>query len=458
MLVERFEERGLSHYSYAVGCREKGQIAIIDPRFDVEIYLEYAEKNGLVISHVFETHIHADYASGARYLAMRARATLMLSGHDKGEKYEVQFPHKECLDGDRIKLGSILLEVLHTPGHTPEHISFLAYEKGEPKALFSGDFLIYGSFGRPDLLGEETARPLAKKLYQSIKTKLYPLPNTIQIYPAHGAGSFCAAGVRDQSFSTLGQERLKNPYLRPNMSEKECVECALLHPIPCPDYFFRMKAYNVSGERNKVSFPHPMDVGEYQKCMVRGHVIIDLRDQKSFSGGHIPGAICIGAGAKVGFWASWVVPYDTPLLLVTDDPTHIQEAVNALARVGLSQVQGYLKGGMESWKQAQLPLQKIGEMSPHEVEKKRSECQVIDVRSMEEWMMGHIVGAKHLPCLDLPQRINELPKSPLVFVCAGGYRSILAASLAKRRGYEAIAHIPGGVHAWQATGHSLVSD
>ena len=340
MLLERFEERGLSHYSYAVGCSEKGQIAIIDPRFDVEVYLEYAEQNGLVISHVFETHIHADYASGARYLAARARATLVLSAYDKEEKYEVEFPHKETSEGDRFKIGFITLEVIHTPGHTPEHLSFLVYEKSLPKALFSGDFLFVGSVGRPDLLGEKSAPYLARKMYHSLREKLANLPDSLEIYPAHGAGSFCGASLGTRPFSTLGQERLTNPYLKPDLSEQEFVSLILSHSLPVPEYFFRMKVYNVSSDRQKVDFPKPLNAQEFKKRVDKGDVVIDLRDQKAFSQGHIPRSICIGAGEKVGFWASGAVSYDTPILLVTSNPIHIQDAVNSLARVGFSQIGG----------------------------------------------------------------------------------------------------------------------
>ncbi|WP_420421091.1 MBL fold metallo-hydrolase [Simkania sp.] len=241
MLFQRFEEKGLAHYSYLVGCEEKGQVAVIDPRRDVEIYLEYAEKNRLVISHVFETHIHADYASGARELAKRARATLCLSGYDKGEAYEVSFAHRDCFEGDLFRLGSIELKVLHTPGHTPEHLSFLLYDLQKsstvPTAIFSGDFLLLGTVGRPDLLGKEAAADLAKKLYHSIQEKLKGLPDELDIFPAHGSGSFCGSGINDRPFSKLGFEKLSNPFLNPGLSEKDFVSQLLQRELPIPPYY-----------------------------------------------------------------------------------------------------------------------------------------------------------------------------------------------------------------------------
>ncbi|MCB1110926.1 MAG: MBL fold metallo-hydrolase [Chlamydiia bacterium] len=456
MLIQRFEEKGLSHYSYIVGCQKTGQVAVIDPRFDVDLYLDYAEKHQCVISHVFETHIHADYASGARYLASRCGATLCLSAYDKGEKYEVNFPHQECFDGDSFQLGTLTLKVLHTPGHTPEHISFLAIEKDQPVALFSGDFLFVGSVGRPDLIGEEATVGLAKKLYASIQEKLSTLPNSVEIYPSHGAGSFCGGGMAARSSSTLGQERLSNPFLKPHLTETEFVDL-ILSRIPFrPDYFLRMKEYNAGNNRKQLVSPVPLEHNVFKKHQEKGATVLDLRDQKAFSRGHIPGAICIGEGDKVGFWASMVVPYDKPLLIVTDDPLTASEAFASLARVGLVQIEGYLKGGMALWEKEGEPLETTPEVTPERLQGMK-DVQIIDVRSIGEWVGGHIEKAHHIPCGELSQKLNELPSGHLVFVCAGGYRSILAASLAQKQGRKLVSHLPGGVLAWHGAGLPLIS-
>lgn len=454
MLIERFEERGLSHYSYAVGCKEKGQIAIIDPRFDVDIYLEFAEKNRFVISHVFETHIHADYASGARFLANRTGATLGISAYDKGEKYEVNFPHRECFDGEVFQLGTLSLKVLHTPGHTPEHISFLALEEGKSKALFSGDFLFVGSVGRPDLIGEDATIGLAKQLYRSTKEKLEALPNSVEVYPSHGAGSFCGGGMASRPFSTLGQERLTNPFLKPNITEEAFI-ALILSRIPLrPDYFLRMKDYNSCGERKQLVAAVPLEVEEFSKLYEKGATVIDVRDQKSFSKEHIPGSICIGGGEKVGFWASMTVSYEKPLLILTDDPLPVPEVFASLARVGLSNVAGYLKGGMRSWKDQGKPVETIAEYTPQTLQELK-EGHIIDVRSAGEWAGGHIENSHHIPCGELKEKIGELPEGKLIFVCAGGYRSVLAASLAQQMGRNSAAHLPGGILAWHGAGLPL---
>ena len=455
MIFQRFEERGLSHYSYAVGCSDIGQIAIIDPRYDVDIYLKFAEENNLVISHVFETHIHADYASGARHLAARTGAEFCLSGYDKGEKYEVCFPHKKCFDGDLFKLGKVILKVLHTPGHTPEHISFLALIDEKPKALFSGDFIFIGSVGKPDLIGKEVTESLAKKLYHSVHEKLKDLPDTLEIYPAHGAGSFCEGGIGDRPFFTLGQERLNNPFLSSTISEKEFIDLVLLRTPYFPDYFSRMKTYNSCSEWEQIRTAIPIKPLDFQKHVDKGCVVIDLRNQTSFSRGHIPGAICIGAGEKLGFWASSVIPYDCPILLVTSDLLQVEEAIHSLARVGLYSVEGYLKGGMEAWCEKGLPIGETPELSPQGLHKEKEKVHIIDVRSESEWIGGHIAESKHIPCSELTMRIKELPEGKLVFVCAGGYRSILAASVAKKLGRKVVSHLPGGVLAWRTAGLSL---
>lgn len=464
MELQRFEEKGLSHYSYVVGCEEKGQIAVIDPRRDVEVYLEYAEKNRYIISHVFETHIPGDYASGARELARRARASLVLSGYDKGEAYEVTFAHKECFEGDLFQIGSIQLKVLHTPGHSPEHISFLLYDLKKPSevpvALFSGDFLLVGTVGRPFLLEDGGESKVAQTFYESIQEKLKGLPDELEIFPTHGYGAFYGFKETHRCSSRLGYEKLSNPFLKPNLSQEAFAKELFQRETPLPHYLKRMKICNSSGDRLEVPTPIPMEVMEFKKQVDLGAIVIDLRDQKAFGMGHIPHSLCIGAGEKIGFWASWVVSYDHPLILVTDDPTRLEEAVHCLARVGLDRVLGYLKGGFETWKRAGLPSSHVGQITPDQILSAMNEdpeIQLIDVRTSAEWSRGHIEGAQHIPCLELPQKIGEIPPRKLIFVCAGGYRSTLAASLAKRAGHDLVGHIPGGMHAWQGARLDIVT-
>jgi len=324
MFIERFEDKGLSQYSYVVACEGKGECAIVDPRRDVDVYLEFAAARGLAITRVFETHIHADFASGARELAARTGAALCLSAYDTGELYETAFPHTEVHDGDAFGFGAVRIVARHTPGHTPEHLAFLVYDGSRsadvPMVMLSGDFVFVGSLGRPDLLGEEAKLGLAKQLYHSVTTVLPALPDGLEIAPGHGAGSMCGAGMSGRAVSTLGFERVANPYLR-GLGEQAFIDMILGTVPPFPDYYRRMKVLNAAGPPQLDGLPGvvPVPLGRFRDLAARDHVIVDLRDQLAFGAGHIAGAYALGAGQNLSTWASWTLPYDRPLLLVGDN-------------------------------------------------------------------------------------------------------------------------------------------
>jgi hydroxyacylglutathione hydrolase len=383
MLFERFEDTDLSQYSYAVGCPRAGELAIVDPRRDVDVYLDFAHRHGLRITRVLETHIHADFASGARELAERTGAELAVSGYDRGETFEVRFPHRDLREGDAVELGSVRIEPLHTPGHTPEHLAFLVFDGARsrevPMLALTGDFLFVGSVGRPDLLGEEAKRGLAERFYASVRDKLGALPEGIEVHPAHGAGSMCGAGMSGRPMSTLGFERAANPYLDPGLSQERFVERLLASAPPFPPYYRRMKRINSEGPRLLGGLPGglpglgPIPVDRFAARLATGEpVVVDLRDYLAFGGAHVPGSFGIGLGGNLATWAAWAVPYDRPILLVGDgeggeggengagggggDREAVERAVRALVRVGLDDVEGYLDGGIEAWQQAGLPL------------------------------------------------------------------------------------------------------
>jgi hydroxyacylglutathione hydrolase len=462
MLFHCFEERGLEHYSYLVGCKEKRQAAIIDPHCDVEIYLTYAEKHQLIISHVFETHIQADYISGAYDLAMRTGARLHLSSYDKGEKYEVSFDHHPCLEGDLFRLGAIQLEVLHTPGSTPEHISFLVYDLKQsttkPKGIFCGDFLFTSISWRSTLLEGEAVLDLAKKFYQVIQDKIKPLPDELEIFSAHPIKSYQYGKENQLYFSKLGIERLSNPFLNPRLSEEELINYFLSQDGVKLSCYASIKKSNAKGQSLKIPKLTSLNLNEFKQAVDACVTVIDLRGPAAFARGHIPGAIFIGSGEKAGFWAARSVPYDHPFVFVTDDPTRLEETIHQFARVGLFQVKGYLQGGFATWTIADLPVSYLVEITPQEVIEKREshgDCKIIDVRSAVEWNTGHIPGATHLSCLDFLEHIDRLPNTCLIFICAGGYRSTWAASLARRHGHKSVGHVIGGMHAWQRAGFEI---
>lgn len=471
MLFERFEDEGLAHYSYAVGCDDAGEVAIVDPRRDVDVYLSFADGRDLAITHVLETHIHADFASGARELAERAGAELFVSGHDEGERYEVGFPHRDLFDGDALELGSVRLEALHTPGHTPEHLSFLVHDgvrsEDVPELMLSGDFLFVGSLGRPDLLGEEAKRSLAGSMWESVRDRLPDLPDGLEVHPAHGAGSMCGSGMGGRPMSTLGYERVANPYLDPDLDREAFVEKLLSDVPPFPDYYRRMKELNSEGPRPLDGLPglEPLDVDAFAARVEEGHLVIDLRAQLAFGGGHVPGAFGIGAGRSLSTWAAWVVPYGRPILLVAEDPEDVEPSVRSLVRVGLDDVRGWLEGGIAAWRRAGRTLRGLPQVSPAELDRRLAAgepIQVLDVRTDEEWEAGHIRDAHHVMGGEVPERVDEIAElrdgKPLAVVCGSGYRSTVAASVLERAGVDGLINVTGGMGAWERAGLDTVTD
>lgn len=462
MLLERFEDKGLAHYSYALGCESAGIVAIVDPRRDVDVYREFAHRRNLRITHVLETHIHADFASGARELAERTGAELWLSAYDAGELYEVAFPHHPMHDGEALTLGNVRIEARHTPGHTPEHVAFLGFELARapttPAVMLSGDFLFVGSLGRPDLIGEAAKHGLANALYDSVRMVLPPLPDGLEIHPAHGAGSMCGSGMSARPMSTLGFERVANPYLRAGLGRNAFVAEILGHVPPFPPYYKRMKQLNARGPatlelaRGLPAIP----LHEFHALVERGHVVVDVRDQLSFGAGHIPGALSVGLAGSQSTWAAWVVPYETPLLIVCDDAADAEITRRALARVGLDDVQGFLEGGMTAWIEGGLSMAHTRQISPIELadELPRGRMAVVDVRNDEEWRDGRVAGARHLMAGTLAEHATTLPRAgvTLALICASGYRSTVAASVLERTGFSNLVNVTGGMAAWQHAG------
>lgn len=456
VILKRFEVPGLAHYSYLIGA--DGRAAVIDPRRDADIYSDYAAANDLRVSHILETHIHADYASGARELAEATGAELLLSGHDRLQDFQYRFPHHAFRDGEELRLGDLRIKALHTPGHTPEHLSFLLYDAqrgAEPVALFSGDFVFVGSLGRPDLLGEKAKKQLAESLYESLRTKIAGLPDGVEIYPAHGAGSMCGSGMAsDRAQSTLGYERRCNPFFL-ETRKAAFLDRILSNVPPFPDYYRRMKRVNSEGPTILRGLPGnaPLTLPEFRSLVASGgdgSVVIDLRRPEAFGAGHIPGAFSIGAGSGLSTWAAWVVPYDRPILLAGDETTSYEDAIRSLIRVGLDDVRGYLQGGIRAWNDAGLEHAQTAQISVAEMhERARKGVFLLDVRADGEWQSGHVAGARHIMGGDLPKRIAELPKdSAIHIICGTGYRSSVASSVLARAGFQQIFNVTGGMTAW----------
>ncbi|MEO5936495.1 MAG: MBL fold metallo-hydrolase [Terriglobales bacterium] len=458
VIIERFEVPGLSHYSYLVSTA--GQAVVIDPKRDVDTYIAYAAANNLKITHILETHIHADYASGARELAHQTGAEMWLSAHDTGEDFEYKFAHHAMKDGDEFHIAEMRIVALHTPGHTPEHLSYALYDtqrsQEQPLALFSGDFVFVGSLGRPDLLGEAAKQKLAASLFHSLQEKLKPFADGVEIHPAHGAGSMCGAGMSDRPQSTLGYERLANAFFH-EKDEKDFVRKILGSVPPFPDYYRRMKKVNSDGPRILGGIPgeKALSIAETQAAIHAGAIVVDLRRPEAFGGAHIPGSINIGGGASLATWASWILPYETPIVLVGDASTDYEQARRSLIRVGLDDISGYLKGGVTAWIEAGLDQGHLPQISVEELQQKKDAC-ILDVRGDGEWNGGHIGCAQHIMAGDVPKCLGEIDRTRDIHViCGTGYRSSVAASYLKKHGFPGVFNVVGGMTAWKKRGLPL---
>ena len=445
-MFRRFFEEGLAQSSYLIACDRTRQAAVIDPRRDVNIYLGAARTAGLHITHAIDTHTHADFVSGSRELA--AAGARIVAGPGSGLGYE----HLEAAHGGALQLGDIELTILHTPGHTPEHISILATAPGDPARIFTGDTLFVGAVGRPDLLGDAVMRGLAGQLYDSIYGTLLALPDDVEVWPGHGAGSLCGSGIGGAEHSTIADERDTNPLLQ-HQNRDAFVEAVLSDLPDTPPYFARMKRVNtegapVRGLAQGVAAPEaiapsatPLDAW-----------ILDLRSAPEHAAGHPHGSISIPSAAKAGYWAAWVVPPQAPVVLLAGHAQQATEVRRQLLTVGIDTVVGWVEGGFDAWVGASLPVGHTRLVPVEELQPNAGPGPtMLDVRSAREWSRDHMPGATHLPLQQLPGRIGELsPREPIVTVCEGGARSALAAGLLERAGFTNVSNMAGGMAAWRA--------
>jgi len=447
--IKRFEVPGLAQYSYVVS--DGGSAVVIDPIRDVDRYLAYAKSEGLRITHVVETHIHADFASGSLGLVEATGAELALSAYDDGELYRYAMLHRRLADGDSITVGSLRLQAMHTPGHTPEHLAFLLFDSaGKPVAMFSGDFLFAGSLGRPDLLGDAAKVGLARNLYRSVQA-LTALPGDLVVYPGHGAGSLCGSGIGGHAETTLTHERATNAFFR--YDEAEFVERILASVPPLPTYYPRMKALNAQGAPALREIPTDMALSADEVDAMRGTVtLLDVRSSDSFAEAHIAGAVNIGAGPSLSLWAGWLLDPEQPIVLIAEDGD-LEEARRSLVRVGLDRIAGYLQHGMAAWIASGRPVSRSGQTSVDEASRELGDTVVLDVRDDNERSSGSIPGSQHVTLGDLPRSLDRLPRDrPILTVCGSGYRSSAAASLLTAAGFENVRSIDGGMTAWALAG------
>ena len=453
---------GLGHISAVLADEASGTAAVVDPRRDIDIYLDEARAKGQRISHVFETHLHNDYVSGAAELAVQAGAV-----HVIGRAAGLATPHLGVADGNTIDVGALRFAALETPGHTPEHVSYAVSDRSQtddPELLFTGGSLLVGSVGRTDLLGAEHARPYARAMYASLHDKLLRQHDHVGVLPTHGAGSLCSRSISAAPSSTVGQERRDDPLLR--IADIEAFADALLAGQPAyPRYFARMRSINQAGPAPIGSIPgrRPLAASRVRELLAGEHLLVDLRRGREYAAAHVPDSLSIPADDSFGTWLGWVVDFDRPLVLLLRRPEDWDGALRQALRIGFEHVAGHLEGGIEAWQEAGFPVESGGRI--HIVKLHGllasasgggSEPFVIDVRQADEFASGHVPGSLHLMAGDLPERLAELPRDrEIVTICASGFRSSIAASLLQRAGFEHVTSVSGGVPAWQAAGYPV---
>ena len=452
MYFEQFYLGCLAHASYLLGS--EGEAAVVDPQRDVDLYVEAAEKQGLKIKYIFETHLHADFVSGHRELAARTGAEIVLS-----RVAGATFPHLAVDDGAALRVGNLKIEVLATPGHTPESISLLVTdeEKGSvPWAVLTGDTLFIGDVGRPDLSPTHTPMQLAGMLYDSLRDKLMTLPNSVTVYPAHGAGSLCGRNMRAERFSTIGTERLTNYALQ--IQDRDEFVRQMTSNLPArPDYFLEDAAINRTGASSLSELPALKAISpeELKDMLAKGAMALDVRPGAEFIAGHVPGSVCIPLSGQFASWAGAVLGLVSNPVLIAANDDQISEARLRLARVGIENEAGYLAGGVEAWRNAGLPVATVSQMTVQELAARRENggLDVLDVRREGEFQSGHIEGADWHPLDRMKAVLPEIRRDKQVAVhCAGGYRSVIAISLLRRAGYQNVVDVAGGFDAWKKAG------
>ena len=450
MFFHQIKVEGLSCFSYVIGCPQDGKAFVVDPKRDSDDYLRIADEQGFTISGIIDTHVHADHISGAHELRAHTGAPIYVS-----EKADVDYEHEILRDGDRFELGSVLIEIMYTPGHTPNSVTLAISDKARgtsPQMILTGDLLFVGSIGRPDLAGGELLEEQITNEYASLHEKLGKLPDLVEVYPAHGAGSLCGAGLSAKPSSTLGFERATDPYFSFSFDQFK-TELTRATPVR-PKNFSYIIAQNKKGPLLLQDLPvaEHFDYTALKRFVEEGKTLVDLRDAASFGGAHIPGSINIGFSPQAANWFGMSIDPQEELALIASGKRESEDALVHLRRAGYDCIAGYVIGiadwiahGEETGFLPQLSIHRLKNM----LQKNDGHC-VIDVRTEQEWNTGHIPGARHVPIQEIIAHGVNLEKGDHISViCGSGYRSNIAGSLLKARGYLRINSVIGGMNAWK---------
>jgi hydroxyacylglutathione hydrolase len=458
MYFEQFYLGCLAHASYMLAS--EGEAVVVDPQRDVEIYLAAAEANRVSIRHIFETHLHADFVSGHQELAARTGAQIYI-----GEQAEAKFPHVAVRDGFKLQVGKMRILALETPGHTQESICLVITDEEKataPWAVLTGDTLFLGDVGRPDLSKRHTPAQLAAMLYDSLHIKLLKLSDDVLVYPAHGAGSLCGRNLRAERVSTIGTERLTN-YALQIKSRAEFVE-QLTSNLPArPAYFLQDAEINRAGAPALSDLPAlpPIEPAVLKTLLAEGGIALDVRPGDEFAAGHVPGSVNIALSGQFASWAGALLGLAARPILIADSQEAVSEARMRLARIGLEDARGYLRGGVQAWREAGLPLATLPQISVETLWERLqgSGLQVLDVRRGPEWEAGHIAGASWWPLDNFKVAPPEVDRNlPIAVHCQGGYRSLIACSLLQRAGFRNVINVVGGFDAWRQAKFPVVTE
>lgn len=461
MFFQHIYDKSLAQGSYLVGCQKTGEAIVIDPKRDVDTYLNIAQENGLHITHITETHIHADFLAGSRELAVLTGARLFLSD-EGGPDWSYEFDHEGLKNGDVITVGNLVLEVMHTPGHTPESISFLLTDKpasAQPVMLFTGDFVFVGDIGRPDLLEKAaglvgTQELGAHQMFQSIRT-FSNLPDYLQVWPGHGAGSACGKALGAVPGTTVGYEKIRNWALQYDNDEEGFVDYLLTDQPEPPRYFAMMKKLNKVDRPLLTEVPSPKKLSpvEANAALAGGMKLIDTRDKAVVAGGFIPGSLAIQHNNAFATWMGWFMTYDEPFMLLAADD-QIEELTRKLMRIGLDNVFGYIDDVTSLG--VDLVQSRVIDQETFRSYLGRTDVQIVDLRGASEYAAGHIEGAENIFIGTLDKNLDRISRDKTVVIhCQGGDRAAIGYSILVRNGFDNVVNYSAGMNEWVAGGNSV---
>jgi hydroxyacylglutathione hydrolase len=465
MIFKQFVLKSLGHASYLIGSEETGEALVFDVRRDVDGYFQAAREEGLRLAYAMDSHQHNDYLTGICELPVRGNVQLLASA-----RAELGYPVRPLHHGDRLEMGEIVFQALHTPGHTPEHMSLLVTDRARgdaPALLLSGGALLVGDVARPDLLGgQEETQDHARAFCRTLQEQILTLPDHVEVYPTHVAGSLCGGNIGSRLATTIGYERRMNALLAQlDATEGFVAQCLNLQNLPAvPPYWRRMRRQNQQGVAllGVLAEPPALTVEAFARLRREDAWVVDCRAPEAFGGAHLPGAINVGLSAAFPTWVGSVLPPDVPYLLVLEHARDLWTVCWELLRIGYELPRGWLAGGMMAWRTAAkevvtLPQWTVWELQEHL--QKEKNLVVVDVRQPQEWAQGRIARALHITGAQLHERLGEVPQDrPIATICGSGYRSSVAASLLAYHGHAPVFNVLGGMSAWNEAGLPVVCD